>query len=149
MKPLIVLLVAFGISLLLTKAFLPDATIALCGRIAMSAMLCFTAMGHFLYSRGMALMLPEVIPFRTGWVYLTGVIEAAAAIGLLINGMKALTGWMLIIFFILVLPANIYAAMRHLDYQSGSFNGKGLSYLWFRIPLQALFIAWTYLSAVK
>ncbi|MGH2645000.1 MAG: hypothetical protein ACRDE2_13690, partial [Chitinophagaceae bacterium] len=60
-----------------------------------------------------------------------------------------ITGWLLILFFILILPANISAATRHIDYQKPIAEGNGLAYLWFRIPLQILFIVWTYLSAIK
>jgi uncharacterized membrane protein len=55
----------------------------------------------------------------------------------------------LIVFFVLLLPANINAAIKHIDYQKGTFEGQGLNYLWFRIPLQILFIVWTYMSAIK
>jgi uncharacterized membrane protein len=48
----------------------------------------------------------------------------------------------LIFFFVILLPANIYAAMKGVDYQKGSYGGNGLTYLWFRVPLQLLFIAW-------
>jgi uncharacterized membrane protein len=49
----------------------------------------------------------------------------------------------------LLLPANIKAAKEHIDYQKGNFEGSGLKYLWFRMPLQILFILWIYLSAIK
>jgi uncharacterized membrane protein len=119
---------------------------ALSGRIAMSAMLLFTALGHFLYPRGMAMMLPAGIPFREALIYLTGLIEIGAAIGLLIPWSKVTVGWLLIAFFILTLPANINAAIKRVDLQKGTFDGPGPAYLWFRVPLQALFILWTYFS---
>jgi uncharacterized membrane protein len=149
MKPLIVLLVAFGISLLGSKMLRGNVEFALSGRIAMSGMLVFTAVAHFIFTKGMAMMLPDFIPYKTEVIYLTGVIEIAAAIGLFIPDFRVLTAWLLIAFFILILPANIYAAIKHLDYQTGSFDGNGPAYLWFRIPLQLLFIAWTYLSSIK
>ena len=98
---------------------------------------------------GMSMMLPEPVPFKTELIYLTGVIECMAAIGLLMPGLRVLTGWLLMVFFILILPANIYAAVYQVDYQQGTFEGNGVEYLWFRIPLQILFIAWTYLSAIR
>lgn len=94
-------------------------------------------------------MVPRFIPFKTGIVYLTGVIEILFAIGVLIPAYRVFTAWSLIIFLILVLPANIYAAIQRVDYQKATFNGSGINYLWFRIPLQILFIVWTYLSCIK
>ena len=149
MKPLIVLLSVFAISLLSTKIFRGNYEFALSGRIAMSAMLVFTAVGHFVFTKGMTMMLPQFIPYKTEAVYLTGFIEIVAAIGLLIPNFNGLVAWLLIVFFILILPANIYAAIKNVDYQKGTFDGSGLTYLWFRIPLQVVFIVWTYLSVIK
>ena len=149
MKPLFVLLGVFIISLLVTKLFTKTFDYPLCGRIAMAAMLVFTAIAHFAFSKGMAMMLPDFIPFKTEVIYLTGVIEIIAAACLLIPGCSVCTGWALILFFIALLPGNIKAAIHHIDYQKGTFDGNGPTYLWFRIPLQILFIVWTYFSAIK
>jgi uncharacterized membrane protein len=62
-------------------------------------------------------------------VYLTGIIEIAAAIGLFLPNFRVLTAWLLIVLFILLLPANIYASIKHIDYQKATFDGNGLAYL--------------------
>ena len=149
MQPLIVLISVFVISLVGTRMIRGKYEYALSGRIAMSVMLVFTAIAHFVFTKGMAMMLPGFIPYKTETVYLTGIIEILAATGLLIPRFKIITGWLLIAFFILILPANIYAAVNHIDYQKGSYDGNGIDYLWFRIPLQIFFIAWTYFSSIK
>jgi uncharacterized membrane protein len=149
MKPLIVLLITFVISVTILKILRGNYQTALAGRIAMAVMLIFTASGHFVFPQGMSMMIPEFIPFKTELVYVTGIIEILAAGGLLISRLKRLTGILLIIFFVLVLPANIHAAINHVDYQNATLSGAGAGYLWFRIPLQGLFIVWTYLCAVK
>lgn len=149
MKPLLVLLGVFIVALLVLKMLKGSFQFAFAARVAMSAMLLFTAIGHFAFTKGMALMLPDFIPQKELTVYLTGMIEVVAAVGILIPGVRNLTGWLLIAFFILILPANIYAAIKHVDYQKANFNGNGLEYLWFRIPLQILFIIWTYFSSIK
>ena len=149
MKPLIVLIAAFLISLIVLKLLRGSYHFAFAGRIAMAAMLLFTSIAHFAFTKGMAMMLPDIIPYKTGIVYITGIIEIAIAIGLLIPGVKLPVAWFLIAFLILLLPANIYAALYNVDYQQANYNCKGISYLWFRIPLQVLFIVWTYLCAIK
>jgi len=149
MKPLFVLLFSFILSLLTTKLVSGNFEITLSARIAMSVMLVFTAMAHFAFTNGMAMMLPDFIPFKIKIIYLTGIIEIAAAIGLFIPDFKTITALFLILFFIIILPANIYAAIKNVDYQKATFNGNGLRYLWFRIPLQILFIAWTYFLWIK
>ena len=149
MQPLIVFISVFIISLVATKIIQGKYSLALSGRIALSVMLAFTAIAHFVFTKGMAMMLPAFIPYKTVIVYFTGIIELIAATGLLIPRFKFITGWLLIAFFLLILPANIYAAVNHIDYQNGSYDGNGLGYLWFRIPLQIFFIAWTYLFTIS
>lgn len=148
MKPLIVLLVSFAIAILFNKIFKKEYDFELSARIAMSVMLVFTAIGHFAFTKGMSMMIPKFIPFKEIFVHLTGVFEILLAIGLLLPKLKSLAGWALIFFLLLMLPANIYAALDNVNYQKGSFDGNGLAYLWFRIPLQILFIVWTYFSAI-
>jgi len=149
MKPLIVLLSVFAISIVTFRIFKGNYEFAVSGRIAMSVMLFFTALGHFVFTKGMSMMLPVFIPYRNEIIYLTGIIEILAAIGLFISSVRVLTGWLLITFFILILPANIYAAINQIDYQKGTLEGNGLTYLWFRVPLQLLFIIWAYFVTIK
>lgn len=149
MKPLFVLLAVFVISLFTVKIIRGEYEFALPARIALSVMLVFTSIAHFAFTKGMLLMIPYPIPYKKEIVYLTGIIEIIAAIGLLIPAFRVPTAWLLILFFVALLPANIYAAMKHINYQKATFDGSGLNYLWFRIPLQLLFIAWTYFSSIK
>jgi uncharacterized membrane protein len=149
MKPLIVLLLTFIISIFVIKFTSDTYDYTLSGRIAMCAMLFFTTIGHFIYTKGMTMMLPEFIPFKTQIVYLTGFLEVILGIGLLIPSLKIYSAWLLILFFIIFMQANINAAIKRIDYQKGTFDGSGLNYLWFRIPLQIFFMAWIYLSSIK
>ncbi|HMG82431.1 MAG TPA: hypothetical protein VK559_05310 [Ferruginibacter sp.] len=148
MKPFIILIASFVVSLLATKLFLGNIDLFLAGRVAMSIMLLFTAIGHFAFVNGMTMMIPESIPFRREIVYFTGVDEIAAAIGLMIPDLQIVTGWLLIAFFIIILPANINAAKENIDFIKADTNGKGPDYLWLRIPLQLFFIAWVYYFAI-
>ena len=149
MKPLAILLLTFIISLFVIKFTKKVYNFTLSGRIAMSVMLVFTAIGHFVFTKGMSMMIPQFIPFKESFVYLTGIFEVLLAIGLLIPKLKVLSGCTLIIFLLLMLPANIYASINNVNYQKGTFDGNGLTYLWFRIPLQILFIIWTYISTTR
>ena len=149
MKPLVVLLSSFVIAIFVVKIVKKEYDFTLSASIAMSVMLCFTAIGHFAFSKGMTMMIPKFIPLKESFVYLTGIFEIVMAIGLLIPRFKYISGWALIFFLLLMLPANIYAAINHVNYQKGKFDGPGPSYLWFRIPLQLLFVFWTYFSAIK
>jgi uncharacterized membrane protein len=148
MKPLIVLILVFGISCLTCYLIGHGAQIYLSGRIAMAVMLLFTSLGHFKFPKGMAMMLPDFVPAKVGIIYLTGFIEIAAAIGLLLTSTYYFTGILLIIFFVLMLPSNIYGALKHVDLEKATYNGPGPAYLWFRVPLQVLFIGWVCFFAI-
>jgi uncharacterized membrane protein len=148
MKPLFVLLISTIVAVFAIKIFFNHYDYAYAARIGMSVMLLFTAIGHFAFPRGMMMMIPAFIPARLILVYITGSIEIIAAIGLQIESVKTPTGILLIIFFILILPANIYAAAKQIDYQTGRDNGYGLNYLWFRVPLQIFFIIWAWMSTL-
>jgi uncharacterized membrane protein len=149
MKPLIVLIAVSCLSVLTFKLTTNKYKVPLSARIGLSAMLLFTAVGHFIFTKGMVMMIPDFIPYKTGMVYLTGIIEIAAAVGLLIPGTRIMTAWLLILFFVLLIPSNIIATIKHVDIEKGTFDGYGVSYLWFRIPLQIVFIVWTYLSSIR
>lgn len=148
METLITLLGTFAAALIILKISRKKYEFALAGRIAMAAMLVLTALGHVLFTDGMALMI-RFLPFNREIVYLTGLIELAAAVGLLLPQFKLRTAWFLIFFFIVLLPANIYQAIHHINLATATFDGAGLSYLWFRIPLQVLFIVWIYYSTIR
>ncbi len=146
---LIVLIVTFFLSLVTLKIIKKDWQFPLAGRIAMSVMLLLTGAGHFIFPEGMALMLPDFIPFRMAIIYVTGIIEMAASIGLLIPRLQKLTAWLLIIFLISIFPANIYAVIHHVNLQTATYDGSGFDYLWFRIPLQLLLVGWVYYFGVR
>jgi uncharacterized membrane protein len=149
MKPFFVLVASFTVALLVTWLLHDKADWQLAARIALAIMLVFTSIGHFAFQKGMTMMIPAAIPFKAGIVVITGILEILAAISLHISSLQKLTGWFLIAFFIVLLPANIYAATNRVDYQKATYEGPGLRYLWFRIPFQLFLIAWTYLSAVS
>mgnify|MGYP003669378124 FL=1 len=149
MKPFILLIAVTILAIGYMKLVYGVYNFSLSARIGLSAMLLFTALGHFLFTEGMAMMIPDFLPFKKELVYFTGLIEIMAAIGLHVPQFRLLTAWLLILFFVLIIPANIKASMEQIDYQNATFEGNGLEYLWFRIPLQILFIGWVYFSSIR
>ena len=149
MKPLIVLIAAFGLSSLVCKAATGEWQAITCGNIAMGVMLLFTALGHFKFTQGMEMMLPDIVPYKRTVVYLTGIAEIAFGLGLFFPSLRHLIGIALIAMLVLMLPANIRAALHHINYETGARDGSGPSYLLFRIPLQVVFIGWIWYFAVR
>jgi len=144
MKPLFVLLGSFIVTFLILRWLNGRWDYRLAARIAMAVMLFFTAMGHFVFTRGMVMMVPAFVPFKRGMVYFTGIAEIAGGVVLLLNHWYGIAALLLILLFMLMLPANVYAAFHRVNYEKGTHDGKGPAYLWFRVPLQAFFIAWIY-----
>lgn len=149
MIPFVLLLIAFIITTSITKLTTGDWNFIFSGNLAMCTMLLFTAIGHFRYTTGMKKMLPSFVPFRKAIVLITGAVEILFGLALVFPVYRNLAGIMLIIFLILVLPANIYAAVYNINYQKGTTDGNGINYLWFRIPLQILFIFWVWYFSIE
>ena len=133
MAPLITLLLTYGLAWLALRKR-RDRTLP--GRIALSVMLVVTAIAHFAATDSLAAMVPPVFPAPVLLVYATGVLELVFALLLLVRPSPAL-GWLLIAFFVALLPANVYSAIERVG-----MGGHGPAYLWFRVPLQLLFIGW-------
>jgi len=147
-KPFFVLVAVFIISSLLLKLVVGQVDYSFAARIAMACMLVFTAIGHFAFTEGMSAMLPDFLPKKKELVLSTGLVEIVLGVGLVLPQYKYASAWILIVFFILVLPANIKAALEHINYQTGEPDGPGMSYLWFRVPLQLFFTLWVYFSTL-
>jgi len=142
MKVLLVLIISFILTAVISRLFIDDWNIMLSGNVAMMLMLCFASLGHFMFTKGMVMMMPSFIPFKAALVYLTGVMEIILGPLLVINSTRHTAGIILLIMFVLMLPANINATIKHVNFEKATYNGSGTGYLWFRIPLQLLFIAW-------
>lgn len=142
MKVLLVLIIGFILTTVISRLFIDDWNIMLSGNVAMLLMLWFASLGHFMFTKGMVMMMPAFIPFKGTLVYLTGVMEIILGPLLIINATRHIAGIILLVMFVVMLPANINAAMKHVDLEKATYDGSGTGYLWFRIPLQILFIAW-------
>jgi uncharacterized membrane protein len=109
-------------------------------RVGLSLFFAFTAIGHFIRTEEMAAMLPASVPYRVEMVYVTGVLELLAAIGVWLPRVRKLTGVLLILMLIGLLPANIYSAINRVDFGG---HEAGPIYLLVRLPFQLFVIWWT------
>jgi uncharacterized membrane protein len=146
MKPLIVLASVFGITMLFTYAFQQREDLFFSGRLALCVMLLFTSLAHFVFIKGMILMVPPFIPntIKKLIVIITGLIEIAGAAGIMIAETRVAAGYLLVIFLVAMLPANVYATQRRVNMEEGDFSGPGMYYLIFRLPMQIFLIFWTF-----
>jgi uncharacterized membrane protein len=112
-------------------------------RVGLSLFFLFTSIGHFIKTEEMAAMLPPSVPYRLGLIYITGICELLGAVGVWIPRLTRLTGFLLILMLIGVLPANIYSAINRVDFGG---HGVGPAYLLVRVPFQIFVIWWTYFA---
>ena len=142
MAPLIFLLGTFVVLYLLNRFALGRRlSLSLIGRASMAVMLIVTGVSHFTNTQQMVDIMPDFIPAKREMIYFTGACELLAVLGLLWSRTARLASILLIIFFVLVLPANIAGSLK-----SVQFGGMELGpvYLLFRIPLQVFFIWWVW-----
>jgi uncharacterized membrane protein len=114
-------------------------------RVGLSLFFAFSALGHFIRTEGMAEMLPASVPYRIEIIYVTGILELLGAIGVWIPRLTRLTGILLIVMLVGLLPANIYSAINRVEFGG---HGAGPVYLLVRIPFQLFAIWWTYFATL-
>ncbi|MFG3614617.1 hypothetical protein [Nocardia sp. NPDC047654] len=103
--------------------------------LGLAAMLVLTASAHFLQPRRDALiaMVPPRLPNAPALVTLTGVLELAGAVGVLIPATADLAAACLIALLLALFPANVRAARADLGIKTMPLPLRGL--------VQVLFIA--------
>lgn len=110
-------------------------------RLYLSLMFGFFGLyGHILHPQGVVDLIPPFFPLRLESSYASGVLELAFAV-LIWTRWARITGWAIIVYLLLVLPFNIYGwtvASNVPSYANAPY------YLWIRIPLQAVFIAFAW-----
>ena len=109
----------------------------LCLRIALAAMFLVTASGHWGARRAdLIAMVPPLFPRPDLLVTITGILEIAGAIGLLIPRTARLAAACLAVLLVAMFPANVYAAQHHL-----SIGGQAATALPLRTLIQMIVIA--------
>lgn len=136
MVPLLTLVSCFLLARLLLRSK-PNSN-QQAARYALGALWFITGQAHFTQTAALTAMLPPTVPYRTALIYLSGLLELAFAWASIWRP-HARLGWAMTAFLVVALPANVYSALAG----SGMGGQQGPAYLWFRVPLQLLFIAWS------
>jgi uncharacterized membrane protein len=137
MVPFLVLIVSFLLFRLAGfagVAFLRDWVVDL--RYALAAMLFLTASAHWRKRRAdLVAMVPPALPRPDLIVTITGVLEMAAAVGLLFEQTAPWAGTGLALLLIPMFAANVHAARQKL-----SIGGRPVTALPMRTAMQVLYI---------
>ncbi|WP_424984176.1 DoxX family protein [Maritalea sp. S77] len=111
------------------------------GRVGIAHFLMMTASAHFSDPAAMASMLPEILPLRVEIVVLTGVLEIALGLAVLVPKVQRLAGLAIMAMLLGFLPANVYAALIYAPFGGAEM---GPAYLLVRVPYQAVLIGFVF-----
>lgn len=113
-------------------------------RYALAVMFLFAAVAHFnRMKHDLARMIPSFCPQPLVIVTVTGLLEVAGAIGLMLpHHAHRIAAWCLIALLAVMFLGNIHAARTGV-----TLRGKPVTRLWLRTPMQLLFIALLWWSA--
>jgi uncharacterized membrane protein len=118
----------------------PDAV-----RIGLAVMFMFTGASHFSSLRtDLAAMIPPPFTGAVWIVYVTGMLELAGAVGLLVPKIYRIAALGLVVMLLGIFPANVFAAVHGV-----TLRGQPPTPLALRMPLQAFWMAMLWWSAVK
>jgi len=110
----------------------------------MSVFYVLNGVNHFWNTAIYLAIMPPYLPYHLELVYLSGLIEIALGLLLLVQKYRKWAAWGIILLLIAIFPANIY----HLT-SGGAGLGTPIWGLWARLPFQLLFIAWAYWHSKK
>lgn len=105
-----------------------------------------SGLAHFVFPDTLVKAIPEWLPHRPLLVTVSGILEIAGGIGLVVPASRRIAGWCLVALLVAVFPAN----MKMLA--SARATGSQLwveTLLWMRLPLQPLLIWLVYRYAVS
>lgn len=94
---------------------------------------------HFVMQEFFVRMMPDYLPAHVFLVQLSGVIEVALGIGMLVPRTRRLAGWGFLALLVAVFPANLEMALHPAEWPEVPEAA-----LWGRLPFQLVFAAWAW-----
>ena len=110
-------------------------------RVVLAVAIITVGITHFTHSAQFVRIVPPQLPDPLALVYISGVFEILGGIGLLIPIVSVAAAWGLIALFIAVFPANINQAINSIPIDGIPHHPM---LYWFRLPFQAVLIAWAW-----
>ena len=102
-------------------------------RVIVALPLLVSGIVHFTRTAMIATIIPPFFPHRTHLVLVSGVLELAGAVGLLLPAFTRLASACLAVLMIVIFPANVYAAGRNV----GGLHMPSVS---MRLAMQIIYI---------
>ena len=109
-------------------------------RSALAAFMVFAGVMHFARPRPFVKIVPAWMPWPRAAVAVSGVAEVLLGAMTAIPATHALGGYGLALLFVAVFPANVNQAVN--DVQFSRKRPIARRFLWARLPLQLVLVAW-------
>lgn len=110
-------------------------------RIVLAALFAFAGTMHFVIPGQYVDIMPPALPWHRELVYLSGALEIAGGIGLLVPRTRRAAGIGLVLLLIAVWPANLQML---LNARAAGASAASQAALLLRLPLQLLLMAWVW-----
>ncbi len=122
---------------------LPLTRLRKAGLFALILLFLLTGLNQFNHPDFYVSHVPPYLPLSHELAYISGWVQISGAIGLLFSKTRRIAGYLLIIFLIAIIPANIQMAM-HPEYSRCS-----PVFVYLRLPLEVIMILWVYWAALR
>jgi uncharacterized membrane protein len=110
-------------------------------RLLLAALMILAGALHLSRPKPLARIVPAGLPRPLTIVFVSGAVAILGGVGLLVPGFERMAAWGLIVFFIVVFPANLNEARNRI----AMWGKPPPAWLpWVRFPMQALLVAWAY-----
>ncbi|MBM4243007.1 MAG: DoxX family protein [Deltaproteobacteria bacterium] len=114
-------------------------------RFPLAAVLLGAGVMHFVDPWFFVQIMPPYLPWHWELVYLSGVIEIALGVALLVPATQRLAAWGALALFVAVFPANVHMAMANVQFDPPPAMGQpSQAAAWGRLPLQLVLILWAW-----
>lgn len=114
-------------------------------RLGLVAMFLFTGSSHFTgMKHDYAAMIPPPLTGSLWVISVTGALEIAGAVGLVVPGTRRVAAIGLALLVAAIFPANVFAALHGVR-----FRGEAPTELWLRGPIQLIFLFALWWSAIR
>jgi uncharacterized membrane protein len=114
-------------------------------RWLMAALYLSAGVMHFVNPWFFVQIMPPYLPWHWELVYLSGAIEIALGLLLLVPTTKRLAAWGVIALLIAVFPANVHMAMANVQFDPPPAMGQPSPLAnWIRLPMQLVLILWAW-----
>lgn len=112
-------------------------------RLGLAGLLAIAGIAHFLAPKGFDDIVPKFLGNARAWTYVSGVAELTGAALLSREKTSKFGGYYAAALFVLVFPANVYAAVKPIEPFDNPLLGYG------RLPLQIPLVLWALRHARK